>query len=181
MLNVVVYMVNNPAKVDTGLKLQYMRSMFYWGWSTNLICMQLFLIFNLILNYDMYRMMKNPFKPPRIRVNNYYIKAGIAVLFILSMELFFYFFRYVLYQKWIQYEPLNDGFDWLRSLELDLTYLLYPSILTGNFIIILKIIHQLSRKGMSPRLMRNILQRYILVFIVTLPFFIISFIYYLSR
>lgn len=101
MLNVVVYMMNSAAKVDTGLKLQYMRSMFYWGWSTNLICIQLFLVFNLILNYDMFRMMKNPFKPPRTRVKNYYIKAGIVVLFILSMELFFYFFRYVLYQKWI--------------------------------------------------------------------------------
>ena len=98
MLNVVVYMVNSAAKVDTGLKLQYMRTMFYWGWSTNLICIQLFLVFNLILNYDMFRMMKNPFKPPRTRVNNYYIKAGIVVLFILSMEIFFYFFRYVLYQ-----------------------------------------------------------------------------------
>ena len=104
MLNLVVHMVNPAGSVDTGLKLQYMRSMFYWGWSFNLICMQLFLIFNLILNWDMYRMMKNPFKPPRIRVNDYYIKAAGIALFMLVAELFFYFFRYVMYSSWIQYE-----------------------------------------------------------------------------
>ena len=143
----------------------------------------MFLAFSLILNYDMYRLMKNPFKPPRMRVNSYFFCTGMVFLFIIFSEIFVFIARVWLNLDWIQLD--RDGWDdpyrWIKSLELDLIYILYPPQLILNFIIILKICRQLSRKGMSPRLMPTILYRYVLVFLAILPQYISSTLYYLSR
>ena len=66
-------------------------------------------------------------------------------------------------------------------MELYATVIMYPPQILSNFVIIMKIICQLTRKGMSPKLMRIILLRYILVFFAILPFFITSAIYYLGK
>lgn len=51
-----------------------------WSSWLQFIWMQMFLITNLILNRDMHSMMKNPFKPPRLRTKNYYIFCSLVFL-----------------------------------------------------------------------------------------------------
>lgn len=80
----IVFMMRGTYEIEVAHALFLMKSIFYLDWSFNLISLQMFLIFNLILNYDIYRMMKNPFKPPRMRVYNYYAKAATICFLLLG-------------------------------------------------------------------------------------------------
>ena len=140
----------------------------------------MFLVFSLVLNYDMYRFMKNPFKPPRMRMNRYFVWGGLVCLFILIVQIIVFILRVVLELEWIQLNITDDSKIY-KSLELMLIYILYPPQLILNFIIVLKICIQLCRKGMSPKLMRAVLQRYMLVFLAVLPYYISSTLYYLGK
>ena len=133
---------------------------------------------NVILNIDIYRMMKNPFKPPRQRVSSYYIAIAIITVFLFSGAMTVYIYRYLYGVPWIQleYDSDNkiDNTPFCRHFELMVISVFYPAELIIHFVVIYKIIQMLYRKGTSPRLMSAIRWRYLLFFVILLPFYIIN-------
>lgn len=117
----------------------------------------MFLIINLILNKDMFKMMKNPFKPPRLRTRGYYIFLVTFFLsFLILIKLFLHLWQVIAYTFLIVF----------------IIQFLY------NTYLVISIIRLLMRKGTSPKLMRTILLRYVLCYLLVIPFYSIFIILY---
>lgn len=165
---------------DEDVLSHYFVLIMYFGFSFQYLILHLFLMSNVILNTDIYRMMKNPFKPPRKRVSGYYTIMALFTLFMILGASFVYVQRYIYHEKWIELS-YDDGADRqketssiYKSLELMVLIVLYPLELFLNFILIFKIILMLQRQGTSPRLMKAIKWRYLVFFLFLLPLYAIS-------
>ena len=53
--------------------------------ATQFMTLQLYLLLNTLLNFDVYRMIIDPFTPPRLRVRSYYMYIVIVVLVIILL------------------------------------------------------------------------------------------------
>lgn len=94
LIEIFDYMVIPTANGDNEVNTIYARVILYWSEFMQFLWFQIFLLLNLILSLDVFYLLKNPFKPPRIRTKSYYIIVGIFTLLMFTMAGIVYYFRF---------------------------------------------------------------------------------------
>ena len=139
----------------------------------------MFLVFNLILCIDIYLLMKNPFQPPRMREVKYYVVSGSYMAGMIFSATLVYLYIYSEMdndeKRSRQEESETQGFIINGSFQLTYSVIVYPIMAFVNTYVVACIICRLQHKGTSRRLMRTIRNRYLLYFILIIPFYGVSF------
>lgn len=142
----------------------------FWSHSFQFILLQLYLFVNTVLNVDIYKMIKDPFMPPRLRTRKYYIYMGLFTIIMLAI----FMVQYLL-DKYLG-KPEDKVNNTIR-LNIYLMLIVYSFEMILNVFVIFRILCLLQRKGMSPTTMKQFQRMYFFIWLVTIPFYLSSFLH----
>ena len=136
----------------------------------------MFLLLNLILSVDIYFLMVNPFKPARMRQFKYFVFLGSYFLLMVLAATGVYIFRYGVSDFTEHSGEVFSDNPWIINNNFQLTYSLvtYPLLVIANTGVIFRVICRLTHKGTSRRLMKAIRNRYIIYYLLIIPFYAVS-------